>query len=247
MLKALIGTEYQWRFFIIFELPLCITYIEICMSHQFTTDDSQLLSDIMRLRRDVRGNHFLPTPVDDSVIDQLLEAALHAPSVGYSQPWQFVVVRDEAIKRQVHQCFTAANTAGKAQFSSEKQQQYSKLKLEGILEAPVNLAVFYQNQAPPVLGQTSMPDMGRFSVVCAIQNLWLMARSLNIGVGWVSIVDPEAVKQAVNAPATSELIGYLCIGYVDEFLDEPELKTAGWAKQKHKQDVVYHNSFNPAE
>ncbi|MCL1140018.1 5,6-dimethylbenzimidazole synthase [Shewanella pneumatophori] len=217
------------------------------MSQPFSLNDSQLLMDIMRLRRDVRGNHFLATPVDDSVLDKLLEAALHAPSVGYSQPWQFVVVRDEAIKQQVHQSFTAANSAGKAQFSTDKQQQYSKLKLEGILEAPVNLAVFYQNQATPVLGQTSMPDMGRFSVVCAIQNLWLMARSLNIGVGWVSIVDPEAVKQAVNAPASSELIGYLCIGYVDEFLDEPELKTAGWEQQKHKQDVVFQNSFKPAE
>lgn len=213
------------------------------MSQPFSFNDSQLLMDIMRLRRDVRGNHFLATPVDDSVLDKLLEAALYAPSVGYSQPWQFVVVRDEAIKQQVHQSFTAANSAGKAQFSTDKQKHYSKLKLEGILEAPVNLAVFYQNQATPVLGQTSMPDMGRFSVVCAIQNLWLMARSLNIGVGWVSIIDPNAVKVALNAPEASELIGYLCIGYVDEFLDEPELKTAGWEQQKAKSDVVFKDSF----
>ncbi|GIU47470.1 5,6-dimethylbenzimidazole synthase [Shewanella sairae] len=213
------------------------------MSHQFTADDSRLLSDIMRLRRDVRGNHFLPTPVDDSVLDKLLEAALHAPSVGYSQPWQFVVIRSDKVKQQVQQSFLRANIAGQAQFTGDKNAQYSKLKLEGILEAPVNLAVFYQPQSTPVLGQTSMPDMGRFSVVCAIQNLWLMARSLNIGVGWVSIIDPNAVKQILNAPEQSELIGYLCIGYVDEFLDEPELKTAGWEQQKTKNDVIFKDSF----
>ncbi|GIU06825.1 MULTISPECIES: 5,6-dimethylbenzimidazole synthase [unclassified Shewanella] len=213
------------------------------MSHQFTTDNSQLLSDIMRLRRDVRGNHFLPKPVDNSILDKLLDAALYAPSVGYSQPWQFVVIRSEKIKQQVQQSFLQANTAGQALFTGDKNVQYSKLKLEGILEAPVNLAVFYQNPSTPVLGQTSMPDMGRFSVVCAIQNLWLMARSLNIGVGWVSIIDPNAVKQILNAPKESELIGYLCIGYVDEFLDEPELKTAGWEQQKVKSEVVFNESF----
>ncbi|MEZ9595019.1 5,6-dimethylbenzimidazole synthase [Shewanella sp. 10N.261.52.F9] len=213
------------------------------MSQSFSLNDSHLLMDIMRLRRDVRGNHFLPTPVDDSVLDKLLEAALHAPSVGYSQPWQFVVIRSDKVKQQVQQSFLQANIAGQAQFTGDKNAQYSKLKLEGILEAPVNLAVFYQPQSTPVLGQTSMPDMGRFSVVCAIQNLWLMARSLNIGVGWVSIIDPNAVKQILNAPEQSELIGYLCIGYVDEFLDEPELKTAGWEQQKVIDDVLFKDSF----
>ncbi|MGS0680313.1 5,6-dimethylbenzimidazole synthase [Shewanella sp. 125m-7] len=216
------------------------------MSHQFSANDSLLLTQIMRLRRDVRGNHFLSTPVDDSIIDKLLDAALHAPSVGYSQPWQFVVIRNDAVKQQVHQSFVTANAAGRAQFNGNKNTQYSKLKLEGILEAPVNLAVFYQSQSTPVLGQTSMADMGRFSVVCAIQNLWLMARSLNIGVGWVSIIDPNAVKQALNAPDDSELIGYLCIGYVDEFLAEPELKSAGWEQQKSKIDLVFKDSFDVA-
>ena len=213
------------------------------MSQQFNNDDSQLLMDIMRLRRDVRGNHFLTTPVDDQTLDKLLEAALHAPSVGYSQPWKFVVIRNDAIKQQVHQSFVVANAAGQAQFSGDKNTQYKQLKLEGILESPVNLAVFYQNQSTPVLGQTSMPDMGRFSVVCAIQNLWLMARSLNVGVGWVSIIDPNAVKKILNAPEQSELIGYLCIGYVDEFLDEPELKSAGWEQQKSKGEVVFNERF----
>ena len=214
------------------------------MSHQFSADDSQLLADIIQLRRDVRGNRFLSDDIDDDTLDKLLNAALHAPSVGYSQPWQFVIIRSDTVKQQVHQSFVKENAAGAEQFSANKRQQYQNLKLEGILEAPVNLAVFYQPQAKPVLGQTSMPDMGRFSVVCAIQNLWLMARSLNIGVGWVSVVDPEAVKKALNAPSNYELIGYLCIGYVDDFLAEPELKTAGWEQQKTSNQVIFKERFN---
>ena len=214
------------------------------MSRKFSADDSLLLADIIQLRRDVRGNRFLATDIDNDTMDKLLNAALNAPSVGYSQPWQFVVIRSDNVKQQVHQSFVKENAAGAKQFNSTKQQQYQNLKLEGIMEAPVNLAVFYQPVSKPVLGQTSMPDMGRFSVVCAIQNLWLMARSLNIGVGWVSIVDPEAIKTILNAPSNSELIGYLCIGYVEDFLSEPELKTAGWEKQKNKSQVIFTESFN---
>ena len=200
------------------------------MSKLFEPSDSLLLNDIMRHRRDVRGNRF---------------AALLAPSVGYSQPWQFVVIREESIKRQVYDSFCEQTAQASTLFSDKKQQDYKQLKLEGILEAPVNIAVFYQPTEGPVLGQTSMKDMGRFSVVCAIQNMWLMARALNVGIGWVSIVDPQKVKEAVNAPKESELIGYLCVGYVSEFLDEPELKKMAWDKEKNKQDVVFKNKFEP--
>jgi len=213
------------------------------LSKIFNESDCQLLEDVLRLRRDVRGNHFTDAPVPDETIERLINAALYAPSVGYSQPWQFVVIRDQTIKQQVHQSFQAANAHGSSLFSGEKQKGYNALKLEGILEAPVNIAIFYKPSKTPVLGQTSMKDMGRFSVVCAIQNMWLMARALNVGVGWVSIIDAEQVKKAVNADADAELIGYLCIGYVDEFLDEPELKQKGWAEQKQKQDLVFFDSF----
>ncbi|GIU21421.1 5,6-dimethylbenzimidazole synthase [Shewanella schlegeliana] len=214
------------------------------MSHQFSENDSLLLAEIIRLRRDVRGTRFLSSPIDDNTLDKLLEAAINAPSVGYSQPWQFVVIREDGVKQQVHHSFIKENAVGAEQFSGEKQRLYQNLKLEGILEAPVNLAVFYQPQAKPVLGQTSMADMGRFSVVCAIQNLWLMARSLNIGVGWVSIIDPESVKKILNAPQDAELIGYLCIGYVEDFLAEPELKALGWEKQKTMSEVIIKERFD---
>ena len=214
------------------------------MSKLFEPSDSLLLNDIMRHRRDVRGNRFINTEVPDKVIEKLLDAALLAPSVGYSQPWQFVVIRQESIKQQVYDSFCEQTTQASELFSGSKKDDYKQLKLEGILEAPVNIAVFYLPTEEPVLGQTSMKDMGRFSVVCAIQNIWLMARALNVGIGWGSIVDPNKVKKAVNAPKESELISYLCVGYVSEFLDEPELKKMAWDKQKKKQDVVFKNTFS---
>lgn len=213
------------------------------MSKIFKSSEREILREIMRWRRDVRGNRFIDKELPDDIIKQLLDAALLAPSVGYSQPWQFVVIRDQGVKQQVFDSFTVENKHASTLFSGQKKQSYNKLKLEGILEAPVNIAVFYQPSAEPVLGQTSMEDMGKFSVVCAIQNMWLMARALNVGVGWVSIVDPEKVKQAVNAPASSQLIGYLCVGYVSEFLSEPELKQLAWQQQKQQQEVVFYNKF----
>lgn len=213
------------------------------MSQLFSESDSQILADIIRLRRDIRGNRFNDKPVSQATVDSLLNAAMLAPSVGYSQPWQFVVIRDLATKKAVQQTFSEENASGSQQFSGDKRAQYDTLKLEGIIEAPINLAVFYQPSTVAVLGQTSMPEMGKFSVVCAIQNLWLMARSLNIGVGWVSILDPLKVKDILNAPAASELIGYLCLGYVDEFLDEPELKQKGWQQTKSAAQVVFKEKF----
>ena len=142
------------------------------MSKAFNESDCQLLEDILRLRRDVRGNHFTDTPISDEIIDRLINAALYAPSVGYSQPWQFVVIRDKTVKNKVHQSFLIANEQGSSLFADEKQKAYNALKLDGILEAPENIAIFYKPSKPPVLGQTSMKDIGRFSVVCAIQNRW---------------------------------------------------------------------------
>lgn len=210
------------------------------MSKHFDKADALLLEDILRLRRDVRGNRFIDTPVSADTVNKLIDAALYAPSVGFSQPWQFVIIRDENIKKRVYNSFLKVNQYSSELFSQKKQADYNTLKLEGIMEAPVNIAVLYNPSETPVLGQTSMKDMGRFSVVCAIQNLWLMARSLNIGVGWVSILEPEEVKKVINAPSDTELIGYLCVGYVDEFLDEPELKSKGWEAQKKREDVVFY-------
>ena len=115
--------------------------------------------------------------------------------------------------------------------------------MEGICESPVNIAVFYKPSPDLVLGQTSMPNMEEYSVVCAIQNMWLMARALNIGIGWVSILDQEKVKTVLSAPKDTKLVAYLCVGYVDVFLDNPELETREWAKKKRKSDFIHYETY----
>ena len=212
-------------------------------NQQFTRDDSEALRQIMNARRDVRGNRFLPTPIPQDELDKIYDAALSAPSVGFSQPWEFITVTDRAARQTIADSFTIENDKASVMFDAQKSQQYQSLKLEGILQSPLNIAVFYNPKKGPVLGQTSMPEMGRYSVVCAVQNMWLMARSLNIGIGWVSILNPEHVKSVLNAPQDRELIAYLCVGYVDKFYDKPELETLKWEARKQTQQVILNGSY----
>ncbi|WP_024771469.1 5,6-dimethylbenzimidazole synthase [Aquimarina macrocephali] len=209
----------------------------------FDDKEQALLEEIMAHRRDVRGNRFLNTPVSQESIDRIIEAALAAPSVGFSQPWEFVLIQDQKTKQAVKETFSEETARAAQQFTDEKQKEYIKLKLEGILESPLNMAVFYKPAEGPVLGQTSMPNMGKYSVVCAIQNMWLMARSLNIGMGWVSILDPEKVKQVLGAPEKNQLIGYLCFGYTDMFYNQPELELKKWDRKKLQKEVVIEEKY----
>ncbi|HXC06661.1 MAG TPA: 5,6-dimethylbenzimidazole synthase, partial [Bacteroidia bacterium] len=203
----------------------------------FSKEEARLLEEIILHRRDVRGNRFKPGEVTEDVLDQILMAGLHGPSVGYSQPWEFVVIRDKQIKQEIRYSFDSENTRASVLFDQEKSEKYTQLKLEGILEAPLNVAVFYKPSKGVVLGQTSMKEVGLYSVVCAVQNMWLMARALNVGLGWVSILDPEKVKNILHAPAENQLVAYLCMGYVHEFLDKPELEILEWEKRKELDQI----------
>lgn len=191
-------------------------------------------------RRDVRGE-FKPDPVPDDVLARLLVAAHHAPSVGLSQPWNFIVVRSPDVKTQVHESFTAANEEAARQFSGERQGQYRSLKLAGILEAPLNLCVTCHRKrgGEVVLGRTHQRDMDLYSTVCAVQNLWLSARAENIGVGWVSIIDPVKLASILELPEDVVPVAYLCLGYVRFFRDDPELQERGWQKRLPLEDLVY--------
>ncbi len=209
----------------------------------YAQQEADLLLDIMMNRRDVRGNRFLSTPIEDEKTNQILLAAVNAPSVGFSQPWEFVLVRNAAIKQQIKDSFNQENEKASGLFKDEKQQEYNRLKLEGIFEAPLNIAIFYTDCEKPVLGQTSMPEVGLYSVVCAIQNMWLMARALNIGMGWVSIVDPEKVKQILKAPGKNKLVGYLCLGYTSQFLKQPELELLKWESRKPITDLIFNDTY----
>ncbi len=209
----------------------------------FKSEEQQLLEEILLHRRDVRGNRFLNKEIPEDLINTIIQAGLAAPSVGFSQPWEFVLIKDLETKLEVKATFSEETQKAVEQFTDHKQKEYVRLKLEGIIESPLNMAVFYKPKEGPVLGQTSMPDMGKYSVVCAIQNMWLMARSLNIGMGWVSILNPEKVKNVLNAPKNNKLIGYLCFGYTDMFYDKPELEIKKWERKKSQNEVVIQEKY----
>ena len=207
------------------------------MNKRFSSDDQHALLELLTHRRDVRGNRFVDAPISDESLDQILNAATLAPSVGYSQPWEFVIIRERQTKEQIASIFEQENAKAQTIFNSAeagnaKAKHYAELKLEGILATPVNIAVFYKPRSGPVLGQTSMDEVGEYSVVCAIQNMWLMSRAMNIGMGWVSILDSEQVKRVLNAPKGHKLVAYLCLGEVDRFLDQPELEQLKWESRK---------------
>lgn len=202
----------------------------------FTKDDADKLLNIIKARRDVRGNRFISKPIEEEKLQMILEAGISAPSVGYSQPWKFVIIKDTKIKNSIIKNFETQNAKAKEIFKDKNL--YKNLKLEGIQEAPINIAVLYEPKEEAVLGMTSMQKMGEYSVVCAVQNMWLMARALNIGIGWVSILDEKKVLEALHVNKNSHLIAYLCVGYVDEFYKESELKTLGWEREKLLEESV---------
>ena len=214
---------------------------------RFDAAECAVLASVMALRRDVRGNRFTDEAVSDEQIDRIIDAGLCAPSVGFSQPWEFVVVRDADTREQVRASYLCENEKAESLFSDDKALLYRQLKLEGLVEAAVNVAVFYRPCDEPVLGQTTMREVGLYSVVCAVQNMWLMARALNLGLGWVSILDPERVKTILGAAAQLQLVAYLCIGHVDRFEERPELERLGWEERKQREQVVHHECFGAGE
>ncbi len=179
-------------------------------------------------RRDMR--RFRPEPIPPSVLGRILEAAHHAPSVGFMQPWNFLLIRDRDVRLRIHDAFCRANSEALQLFEGDRQRLYAGLKLEGILESPLNICVACDRErfGPVVLGRTCQPDMDLFSTVCAVQNLWLAARVEEIGVGWVSIIHADELARILLLPDRVVPVAYLCLGFVDGFPREPELQTAGW-------------------
>lgn len=195
-------------------------------------------------RRDVRSQ-FTDRPVEDATLRRLLTAAHHAPSVGLSQPWNFIVIRSAAVKAEAQAAFARANAEACALFPQDRRPLYSALKLEGILQAPVNLCVTcdHSRGGPVVLGGTHQSGMDLFSTVCAVQNLWLAARAEGIGVGWVSIFHREDICRILNLPAHVSPVAWLCLGHVDALYDEPELQARGWAARLPLDDLIWHEGW----
>ncbi len=195
-------------------------------------------------RRDVRAD-FIGDTVPDDVLDRVLAAANRAPSVGLSQPWRFIVVRDPASRQRVRDAFEAANAAAATVYTGEERERYARLSLQGILEAPVNICVVCDDDPPRGhgLGRQTMPETARYSTVCAIQNLWLAARVEELGVGWVSIIDPRELRAIFAIPERLTVVAYLCVGYVRRFADEPDLLRAGWETVLPLSEVVDHERY----
>lgn len=188
---------------------------------------------------------FRPDPIPDEVLARLLLAAHHAPSVGFMQPWSFLLVQDIALRSRVKALFDKANAEARAMFEDEKGAAYARLKLEGILESPLNLCVTCdpERAGKVVIGRTHIPEMDEYSTVCAVMNLWLAARAEGLGVGWVSILDPKALKEVLGIPDRVIPVAYLCIGQVTHFLDKPELELAGWRQRLPLETLVHQDRW----
>lgn len=212
--------------------------------HQFSDADRAVIYRNILARRDVRGQ-FLPDPVPDDMLARILTAAHFAPSVGFMQPWSFVLVRDAAVKQRVHEAFTTANAEAADMFEGEQREVYKTLRLEGIVEAPINLCITCDRDraGPVVIGRTHIKAMDIYSSVCAVQNLWLAARAEGLGVGWVSIFKQSAIREILQLPERIMPVAYLCIGKVSHFFDKPELEAAGWRQRLPLDELLHFDTW----
>jgi 5,6-dimethylbenzimidazole synthase len=213
---------------------------DLVPARRFSADERDAIYHAIETRRDVR-DQFLPEPLPDALIARLLGAAHHAPSVGFMQPWNFILVRDPDIRQKAFEAFERANQEAALQFDADRRENYRSLKLEGILKAPLSICITSDpdRAGPVVLGRTHNPRMDAYSTVCAVQNLWLAARAEGVGVGWVSIFHDADIRALLGIPESIEIIAWLCLGFVDELYAEPELAIKGWRQRLALEDLVF--------
>lgn len=199
------------------------------MQDQTFGDDFRTQLDLlMRLRRDVR--RFRTDPVDEAVLARCLDAFSLAPSVGLSEPWRILRINSDAARAAALKNFTTANDQALRGYSGDQAETYSRLKLTGMQEAPVQLAIYCDDGTTKGhgLGAGIMPEMRRYSVVAAVTLFWLNLRAHGLGLGWVSIIDPKQLALDLDVPSDWRLIGYFCIGTPEAISDTPELEREGW-------------------
>jgi 5,6-dimethylbenzimidazole synthase len=208
-------------------------------NHAFSDAERAAVYKCIETRRDVRGE-FLPDAIPDELLAKLLHASHRAPSVGFSQPWNFIVVKSPLVKERIFRGFCEASAEAAQQFEPERADQYRTLKLEGIREAPIGVCITCDRNrgGPVVLGRTHQPEMDLYSAVCAVQNFWLAARAEGLGVGWMSIIDPQRLRDILGIPDAIVPIAYLCVGYVSRFHTTPELEQRGWNKRETLKSLV---------
>ncbi|KIN73995.1 5,6-dimethylbenzimidazole synthase [Sulfitobacter guttiformis] len=186
------------------------------------------LTDLMRWRRDVR--QFRTDPVDEALVQECLATLSLAPSVGLSEPWRVIRVRSDVARASALKNFQTANAKALEGYDGDKASLYASLKLSGMREAPVHIAIFCDDGTAKGsgLGASSMPEMRRYSVVGAVTLMWLHARTLGLGIGWVSVLDPDLLCRDLDTPPDWSLVAYLCLGWPRDVSLTPELETKGW-------------------
>jgi 5,6-dimethylbenzimidazole synthase len=192
-------------------------------------------------RRDMR--HFVPGPVDPATLQRLLDAAHHAPSVGFMQPWRIVRITNSTLRAQLYEAVERERLAT-ADALGKRRDEFMKLKVEGMRECGELLVVALMDRREPhVFGRRTLPEMDLASVACAIQNMWLAARAEGLGMGWVSIFDVDEVRALLAMPAGAKPVAILCLGHVDEFYPQPMLEMEHWAERRALDECVYENSW----
>ena len=215
---------------------------------KFTEEEKRGFYKAIYSRRDVRSD-FTSKSIENEVLSKILNAAHHAPSVGFSQPWNFILIKDIATKEKIRESFVSEKKRSSNLIEDPRRSKYMSFKLEGILEAPINICITYNPSkfGPFVIGRTSIPEAGLYSVCCAIQNLWLAARTEGIGVGWVSILSNDIIREVLELPDHVVPIAYLCLGYVDKFSEKPDLEKAKWLSRLDLKDVIFFEKWDKKE
>lgn len=218
------------------------------MKNDFSDEEKNGLYKAIFSRRDVRS-HFTTSPIDDKALTRILNAAHHAPSVGFSQPWNFILIKDFETRKKIKESFELEREHSSQFVEEPRKSKYLSFKLEGILDSPLNICVTYDPSkfGPFIIGKTSIPETGIYSVCCAVQNLWLAARSEGIGLGWVSILSNEVLKRILELPEHVIPVAYLCLGKVSEFAEKPDLERAKWLPRLKLKDVVYYEKWERKE
>ena len=209
--------------------------------HRFSDPEIAAVYRAIAERRDMR--HFRPDPVDPALLQRLLWAAHHAPSVGFMQPWRFIRVTSRALREQMHALVETERQAT-AQALGERQDDFMRLKVEGLLDAgEVVVVALADAREKHIFGRRTLPEMDLASVACAIQNMWLAARAEGIGLGWVSIFDPVELARLLGMPAGARPVAILCIGHVEAFYPRPMLEMEQWAERMPIDSVMAENAW----
>jgi 5,6-dimethylbenzimidazole synthase len=217
------------------------------MSFAYPENDKAAIYKVIAERRDMR--HFLPTPIAPELLQKLLQAAHHAPSVGLMQPWRFIRISDVELRKRIHTLVDeerklTAQAIGEVE-NTARMAEFMRLKVEGLLDCgELLVATLCDQREKYVFGRRTLPEMDLASVSCAIQNLWLAARAEGIGMGWVSLFDPQALASLLGMPHDAKPVAILCLGYVNTFYKSPMLVEEGWATEKPLSEMLMENSWN---